>query len=147
MRWAAVRRKPDPAPGAPRPLGSFADGDDEVYEHYTTGMALLASGNPAQAAIRLEKARRGAPGKASVHEALGRAYFELGRLEDAEAEFRAVIEKTPADDYAHYCLARVLQRRGRFDEAAGHGKLARAMRPGDQRYRDLFLPPRGQLDS
>jgi Flp pilus assembly protein TadD len=71
---------------------------------------------------------------------LGRAYFALGRLSDAEVEFRAVVELAPSNDYAHYCLARVLQRRGRFDEAAGHVKLARAMRPGDPRYEDQSLP-------
>jgi Flp pilus assembly protein TadD len=106
-------------------------------------LALLASDNPAQAAVRLEKARRGVADKASVREALGRAYFALGRLDEAEVEFRAVIEMAPSNDYAHYCLARVLQRRGRFDEAAGHVKLARAMRPGDPRYEDQSLPPRG----
>lgn len=107
-----------------------------MYDHYTAGMALLASGNPSQSAVRLEKARRAAPDKASVREALGRAYFESGRLQESEAEFRAVIEIAPTNDYAHYCLARVLQRRGRFDEAARHVKLARAMSPGDPRYED-----------
>jgi Flp pilus assembly protein TadD len=81
-----------------------------------------------------------------VHEALGRACFELGRLDDAEREFRAVIEMAPTDDYAHFCLARVLQRRGRFDEAAGHSKLARAMRPGDRRYDDAPFPPKDAAD-
>ena len=142
-----AQRRPTPAAGSLSPSAPPLGGcDEEVYDHYTAGMALLAAGNPAQAVVRLEKARRGAPGKASVREALGRAYFELGRLREAETEFRAVIEMAPADDYAHFCLARVLQRRGRFDEAAGHSKLARAMRPGDPRYTDPPFPPRDPAD-
>jgi len=106
-----------------------------VYEHYTMGLSLLQSGNPAQAAIRLEKARSAAPGKTSIREALGRAYFELHRLPEAESEFRAVLAEAPTNDYAHFALGRVLERRGRFQEAAVHRKLARAMSPGEPRYR------------
>jgi Flp pilus assembly protein TadD len=109
--------------------------DAAVYEHFQCGMELLQGGHPAQAAIRLEKARRGAPGKTSVREALGRAYFELGRLKDAEHEFKSVVEVDPTNDYAHFCLSRVFQRRGRFKQAEVHLKLARAMSPDDERYR------------
>jgi Flp pilus assembly protein TadD len=110
-----------------------AEGD--LYEHFQAGMELLEQGHPAQAAVRLEKARRGAPGKASVREALGRAYFELGRFRDAQEEFQSVVEVDPTNDYAHFCLSRVFQRRGRFKQAELHLKLARAMNPGQQRYR------------
>jgi Flp pilus assembly protein TadD len=106
-----------------------------VYEHFQAGMELLENGNPAQAAVRLEKARSAQPGKASVREALGRAYFDLGRLHEAEREFRSVVEIDPTNDYAHYCLSRVLQRRGRFKQAEAHLKLARAMSPDERRYR------------
>lgn len=105
-----------------------------AYEHFTFGMSLLASGNPAQAAIRLEQARREEPTKTSIREALGRAYYRLGRLDDAEAEFRAVVDLAPTNDYAHYCLSRVLCRRGKPGEATTHLKLARAMSPDKQIY-------------
>lgn len=127
-----------------RPSGSEVSGEtvhaahrDEtaVYEHFQVGMGLLETGNPAQAAVRLERARKGAPQKTSVREALGRAYFEVGRLKDAEAEFRSVVEIDPTNDYAHFCLSRVLQRRGRFKQAEIHLKLARAMSPEEERYR------------
>jgi Flp pilus assembly protein TadD len=106
-----------------------------LYDNFQLGMELLRSGNPAQAAVRLERARHGAPRKASVREALGRAYFQLGRLKDAEGEFRTVVEVDPTNDYAHFCLSRVLQRRGRFKQADVHLKLARAMSPDEERYR------------
>ena len=77
----------------------------------------------------LEKAKRREPDKASIREALGIAYFRLGRFAEAEAEFRAVLELCP-DDYAHYALGRCLDRLGRPVEAQGHYKLARSLRPG-----------------
>ncbi|GAB4242930.1 MAG: hypothetical protein Kow00129_01700 [Thermoleophilia bacterium] len=99
-----------------------------VYQHFQAGVELLESGNPAQAAVRLQKARRAAPGKASIREALGRAYFALGRWQAAEEEFRAVIEIAPTNDYAHFALGRSLQRQGLHEAAQPHLKLARAMR-------------------
>jgi Tetratricopeptide repeat len=129
---SAAEAEATPGSGPPRH-------DDDpvhvVYDHFCAGMDLLETGNPAQAAVRLEKARAGAPNKASIREGLGRAYFDLARLSDAEAEFRAVVEIAPTNDYAHFCLARVLERRGRFDEAALHRKLAQAMSPDEERYR------------
>ena len=118
--WAAVVWRAMATP--PRP----AD-DDLTYEHFSAGAALLASGNPAQAAVRLEKARAAEPEKAGVREALGRAYFALGRWNEAETEFRATLRVCPTNDYAHYALSRVLRSRGRRREADTHLKLARAM--------------------
>lgn len=101
--------------------------EDLTYEHFSQGAALLASGNPAQAAVRLENARAAEPEKASVREALGRAYFALGRWSEAESEFRVTLRVCPTNDYAHYCLSQVLRKSGRHQEAEAHLKLARAM--------------------
>ncbi|HZJ03671.1 MAG TPA: tetratricopeptide repeat protein [Thermoleophilia bacterium] len=106
----------------------------DLYRHFQAGLELLESGNPAQAATRLEKARALSPAKTSIREALGRAYFAVGRWIEAEGEFRTVIEAAPTNDYAHYCLAKSLQRQGQHEQARVHLKLARAMRPGDTRY-------------
>jgi len=84
--------------------------------------------------VPLEKARRREPHKASIREALGIAYFRLGRYDAAEAEFRAALEISPVDDYAHYALGRCLEKLGRTSEANGHYKLARSLRPGDETY-------------
>lgn len=82
----------------------------------------------------LEQAKRLEPGKASIREALGIAYFRIRRWREAEAEFRAVLELSPTDDYAHYALGRALEKQGREAEANGHFKLARSMRPASRRY-------------
>jgi Flp pilus assembly protein TadD len=101
----------------------------EAYDLYQQGRAHLRSGMPAQATVALEKAKRLEPEKASIREALGIAYFRIKRWEEAEAEFRKVLELSPADDYAHYALGRALRNQGRHDEARTHLKLARSLRP------------------
>ena len=106
----------------------------ETYDLYQQGRAHLRQGMAAQATVALEKAKRLAPDKASIREALGIAYFRIRRWEEAESEFRAMLELSPADDYAHYALARCLEKRGRAAEANGHYKLASRMRPGSRRY-------------
>jgi Flp pilus assembly protein TadD len=106
----------------------------ETYQLYQQGRRHLARGDAAQATVALEKAKRREPGKASIHEALGIAYFRLRRFAEAEREFRAVVELHPVDDYAHFALGRCLERMGRTGEAAGHYKLARSLRPGHDRY-------------
>src|SRR5919108_6101068 len=106
----------------------------EVYDYFQQGQARLREGETAQATVPLEKAKRRAPDKASIRETLGIAYFRLRRYDEAEAEFRAALEISPVNDYAHYALGRCLERQGRDTEANGHYKLARSLRPGERRY-------------
>ena len=101
----------------------------ETYDLYQQGRAHLKKGRAAQATVALEKAKRREPEKASIREALGIAYLRIQRYDEAEREFRAMLELSPADDYAHYALARSLVNQGRRKEAAPHIKLARSLRP------------------
>ena len=106
----------------------------EVYDYFQQGRDRLRQGMPAQATVPLEKAKRRAPDKASIRETLGIAYFRLGRYTEAEEEFRAVLELSPVNDYAHYALGRCLEKQGRPREANGHYKLARSLRPQSEDY-------------
>ena len=106
----------------------------ETYKLFQEGKARLRRGMAAQATVPLEKAKRREPDKASIREALGIAYFRIRRYDEAEAEFRAVLELSPVDDYAHYALGRCLEKQGRPVEANGHYKLASRMRPGSEQY-------------
>ncbi len=106
----------------------------ETYNLFQQGRAHLAEGRAAQATVPLEKAKRREPDKASIREALGIAYFRIHRWSEAEDEFRAMLELSPADDYAHYALGRCLEKLGRAREANGHYKLARSLRPGSEHY-------------
>src|SRR6266542_6960467 len=107
---------------------------ESTYSLFQQGRAHLKRGMPAQATVALEKAKKRDPGKASIREALGIAYFRIRRWEAAEAEFRALLEISPVNDYAHYALGRALEKQGRVHEANGHYKLARSLRPGHERY-------------
>ena len=93
----------------------------------------------AQATVALEKAKRAEPEKGSIREALGIAYFRIRRWEEAEAEFRKVLELDPVNDYAHYALGRSLEKQGRQHEANGHYKLASSLRPERDQYRARIL--------
>jgi Flp pilus assembly protein TadD len=106
----------------------------EVYDLYQQGRRHLAAGMAAQATVPLEKAKRREPDKASIREALGIAYFRIQRYDDAEREFRTMLEISPADDYAHYALGRCLEKQGKAAEANGHYKLASSLRPQSKHY-------------
>jgi Flp pilus assembly protein TadD len=106
----------------------------ETYDLFQQGRAHLRKGRAAQATVALEKAKKREPDKASIREALGIAYFRIHRWAEAESEFRAMLELSPADDYAHYALGRCLEKRGRTTEANGHYKLASSLRPDSRRY-------------
>ena len=94
----------------------------------------------AQATVPLEKAKNLEPEKASIREALGIAYFRLARWQDAEREFRTIVEDlSPTDHYAHYALGRALEQQGRFTEANGHYKLASSMQPESETYSARIL--------
>ena len=107
---------------------------ETTYSLFQKGRQHLKRGMPAQATVALEKAKRREPEKASIREALGIAYFRIHRYEEAETEFRKMLELAPVDDYAHYALGRCLEKQGREHEANGHYKLASSLRPGEETY-------------
>ena len=106
----------------------------DTYDLFQQGRGHLRSGMAAQATVSLEKAKRREPDKASIREALGIAYFRIHRWSEAESEFRAMLELSPADDYAHYALGRCLEKLGKDTEANGHYKLASSLRPESEQY-------------
>jgi tetratricopeptide (TPR) repeat protein len=108
---------------------------DDAYALFQRGLSLLAESHWAQAAVSLEKAKRLEPDKTSIREALGRAYFRSGRYRHAATEFSAVVEQSPANDYAHFCLGRSFEKLGDRRAARRHLSLAFGMRPDRTDYR------------
>ena len=106
----------------------------DTYQLFQQGRERLRDGMAAQATVPLEKAKRREPDKASIREALGIAYFRIHRYEEAETEFRHMLELAPVDDYAHYALGRCLEKQGKDTEAQGHYKLASSLRPASKDY-------------
>lgn len=112
----------------------------DTYDLFREGQKRLRNGMAAQATVPLERAKKLEPAKASIREALGIAYFRLARWQDAEREFRTIVEElAPTDDYAHYALGRALERQGRTAEANGHYKLASSMDPASEQYAERIL--------
>jgi Flp pilus assembly protein TadD len=108
---------------------------EDIYDLYQRGSALLEAGHHHQAVVPLAKARDLAPDKSSVREALGRALFHTQQYERAAAEFQAVIDRAPTNDYALFCLGRCLQLLGRHAEARQPLALAACLQPGRRDYR------------
>lgn len=116
----------------PGPEGEEAS---PVYGLYRRGIELLEDASFEAAIVPLEGAARLAPEKTSIREALGRAYFRSSRYNQAAAEFEAIVETYPVDDYAHFCLGRSLTMIGKFDRARHHLAMASNLKPERDDYR------------
>jgi Flp pilus assembly protein TadD len=133
---------------APAETGSSeATGPDpaEVHAWYTTGLELLGKGSPAAAAQVLQRAANAEPSSRSVREALARAQFDTGQYAAAAENFRAIVEASPTDDYAHFGLGLSLARTGDHEAATEYLALAAAMRPDREHYTDALRQVRATL--
>lgn len=120
----------------PAPAGADEPDDREsAYELLQRGQVLLAGHHHAQAAIVLERADRLEPRRASILEALGRAYFNSGRYEPARLTFERLLDLDPSAHYAHYALGQSLKRLGQRSAAGTHLRLAVALDPASELYR------------
>lgn len=121
---AAERRSPEFNPSS------------EAYTLFRRGVEFLEGGHPAQAVMYLTRALRVEPGRNSIRETLGRAEFAAGRHAQAAERFREILHDSPDNDYAHYALASCLRLFGRREEARAHLRLARALHPQSEVYRN-----------
>ncbi len=108
---------------------------ESAYDLYRRGQELLENGDYAAATVPLSRARDLEPDKASIREELGRALFRSQRYREAAAEFEAVADSAPTNDYAHFCLGRALQQLGRHREACRPLAIAACLRPERPEYR------------
>ncbi|MEU8570567.1 tetratricopeptide repeat protein [Streptomyces pathocidini] len=58
-----------------------------------------------------------------------RAYFAAAQLRSAEREFQHILDHEPDNAFAHFALARTLERANRPSEARRHFRLAAALDP------------------
>ncbi len=111
-----------------------ADDRESAYELLQRGQALMAARHHAQAAVVLERAAALEPGKGSILEALGRAYYNSSQHEPARETFERLLEVDPSSAYGHYALGQSLKQLGRIDEARTHLRLAVALEPTSSIY-------------
>lgn len=111
---------------------------ESPYELLQRGEALIRGRHYAQAAVVLERAALAEPGKGSILEALGRAYYNSGQAEAARATFEALLDVDPSAHYGHFGLGQSLRRLGRLAEARTHLRLATVLDPSSTLYADAL---------
>lgn len=107
---------------------------ESAYELFRHGTRLLEQHHPAAAAVVLERADRLEPGKASILEALGRAYYNHGQPAIAAERFQAIIDRDPLAHYAHFGLGLSRKRLGDSDAARRHLRMAVFLKPEYPEY-------------
>ena len=111
---------------------------ENAYSLLARGHQLLEERHAAQAAIVLERAKELEPNKASIREALARAYYNSGRFESSTKEFDKALEIEPTNHYAHFGIGLCFSKLGDRAAALRHLKIAIAMEP-DERYKEALI--------
>jgi Flp pilus assembly protein TadD len=111
---------------------------ETAYGLFQRGQGLLRRRHHAQAAVVLERAAKLEPGKGSIVEALGRAYYNSGQHGEAARVFEELLTIEPSSGYGHFGLGQALKQLGRRDEARTHLRLAVALAPDSRLFRDAL---------
>jgi len=96
---------------------------------------MLAERHFGAAAVLLERALALEPGKASILEALGQAYFNQGSHARAADCFSAIVGADPVAHYAHFGLGLSRARLGDVRPARRHLRMAVLLNPENESYR------------
>lgn len=124
-------------PDAADPSEPSAD-RDSAYELFQRGSRLLADRHPGAAAVLLERALALEPGRASILEALGQAYFNVGNHAAAAERFAAIVEADPIAHYAHFGLGLSRERLGDHTAARRHLRMAVLLSPDNEVYQQAL---------
>jgi Flp pilus assembly protein TadD len=90
---------------------------------------LLAARDPRGAVKLLDPVVAAHPENTAARLLRARAFFAAAQLRPAELEFQLVLEREPDNAFAHFALARTLERANRPAEAQRHFRLAAALDP------------------
>ncbi len=107
---------------------------ESAYELFRRGSQMLADRHPGAAAVLLERALALEPGKASILEALGQAYFNQGDHAAAADRFEAIVDADPVAHYAHFGLGLSKARLGEMTAARRHLRMAVLLKPESEAY-------------
>ena len=118
--------------------GGPADERESAYELFQRGSRMLAERHPGAAAVLLERALALEPGKASILEALGQAYYNVGSHALAADRFAAIVDADPLAHYAHFGLGLSRARLGDHRAARRHLRMAVFLKPENESYRQAL---------
>ncbi|MFD5316319.1 tetratricopeptide repeat protein [Streptomyces sp. NPDC127098] len=96
---------------------------------YRAAEQLLDARDPRGALKLLDPVITAHPENTAARLLRARAFFLAAQLRAAEQEFQLIIEREPDNAFAHFALARTLQRANRNAEAVRHFRLAAALDP------------------
>ena len=116
---------------------------DDVYDLFQRGTRLLEDGDFNQATVPLRKAAassRTRPRSARR----SAAPLPLAPLEEAAAEFEAVVERAPTNDYALFCLGRSLHAAAATPRRASRSRSPPACARTARDYREYRDRARGR---
>jgi predicted Zn-dependent protease len=97
----------------------------DLYDAFRQGELFLRAGQPAEAARLLEPVVEAEPGSVAALELYARALSGSAQLKKAEAAFRLLVERRPDDGWAHFALARTIERQG--GDGSEHRRIAAAL--------------------
>jgi tetratricopeptide (TPR) repeat protein len=124
-----------------------ADLQDSAYDLFQEAQGLLKERKANAAVSLLERAKALEPGRGSILEALGIAYYNSGRHELAMREFEEALDVDPTNHYARFGLSRCLYRKGMLQQAVGQAKLAAVMAPEVEMYGEALQLYQRELDT
>ena len=125
------------------PMGNEPTGSP--YDWYQRAAALLDAGNADAAAVLFTRLRGVDPTSACVLEGLARSLYDSRRYDEAATAFRELVERSPAEDYAHYGLGMALWRLQSFPQARDELAMAAVMRPDRADYASALTQVRATL--
>lgn len=99
----------------------------EPARTYDRATFLFETKGYAEAAELFAELAEQEPDKLELRLLLARSYYHSAQLRRAEEVLRPLLDRWPAEAYAHLLLARTLQRAGRAEEGRQHLLLAEAM--------------------
>ena len=109
---------------------------ESAYKLFEKGKNLLKRQNFLKAIMALEQAKKIEPDKGSIREALAIAYYNHGFYQSAQKNFQKALDIDITNDYAHYGLGLCLVKGGKLKKALGHFKMALAMKPDSNIYKE-----------
>jgi tetratricopeptide (TPR) repeat protein len=113
---------------------SAPDERDSAYDLFQRGSRMLDEHHPGAAAVLLERCLAMEPGKASILEALGRAYYNQGQPALAAERFGEIVDADPLAHYAHFGLGLSKVRLGDRTAAWRHLRWAVFLKPDIEDY-------------
>jgi len=104
---------------------------DQYQRAYDKAFSLLQSGRPNEALAEVDAALVADPNNPSLYNLRGLVNAKLGRIDDAEASFRKVVQLEPRLAMGYNNLGTLLWQSGRYDAAAEVFREGLAIEPSD----------------